>query len=370
MAPAWRLVATTSTAEAAVLLLLAAATTSQAALPAIRPPPAAAAAVAAATATVNATTFPSDRQADDGPDADDDPEPITDKQVLRFRNRFADLGVSFDQLMAASQAGTLDAYNADINNGREELLHVSRAVRRYRSILTSLHAAGRCVDFVRQATPDEPDTCGVERWRRCCRGTTDDRDGVLLCAAHKNLGVSPPFRTADGRAANSFRIRALPLRRVVRSQTGGVPAGAARWSHPDAPWRPPAGGAASPPPAPWSVVDAVGRWAAAVGGGRRGGGGTAARRRGRAAAAAPAEVAVEGLPRPTVATASRTAAGGEVPFYFEEQYEEIGLVVDDPFVAWCKEFLFYSAGCVEFCCSTLFAGSALCDVNASPDFCF
>jgi len=124
------------------------------------------------------------------------------------------------------------------------------------------------------------------------------------------------------------------------------------------------------PPAPWSVVDAVGRWAAAVGGGRRGGGGTAARRRGRAAAAAPAEVAVEGLPRPTVATASRTAAGGEVPFYFEEQYEEIGLVVDDPFVAWFKEFLFYSAGCVEFCCSTLFAGSALCDVNASPDFWF
>jgi len=311
----------------------------------------------------NATIFPTDRDEDDEPD-----EPITDLEVRRFHRRFGDLGVSFDQLMTASRAGTLDAYAADINNGREDPLNITRAVRRYRTILARLDDAGRCVDFVRQATPDEPETCGVERWRRCCRGTVNDLEQVLLCAAHENLGVYPPFRSADGRATNSFRVRSLPLRRVVRSRTGDV-SGGARWGRPDAPWRPSADGAPRPPRSAWSAVAEVGRWAAAVGDGRRGGG-RAARRRGGAAAAA-AAVAVEGPPRPTVATASRTTDSETVvPFYFEEQYEEMALVLDDPFVAWCKEFLFYSAGCVEFCCSTLFAGSALCDVNSSPDFCF
>ncbi|KAK1862269.1 hypothetical protein I4F81_004843 [Pyropia yezoensis] len=58
-----------------------------------------------------------------------------------------------------------------------------------------------------------------------------------------------------------------------------------------------------------------------------------------------------------------------VPCFFEDQYTELEPTADDAWTAWCKEFLFFGAGCVEFCCTAEMAGSAVCNTADDPDRC-
>ncbi|KAK1860923.1 hypothetical protein I4F81_003509 [Pyropia yezoensis] len=282
-----------------------------------------------------------------------------DAQVLAFREQYKDLGVSFDQLMDAEAAGHLGAYEAAINAGRATLLNMHHAIMAYQAIMERLHDDDRCLDFVRQSTADEPDSCGVEKWRRCCRGTANDADQVLLCAKHEHL-LHPPAITTNTHAANSYRVEPLPLRRTVVS---GLPTG-------------------SIPPVPSAAQllsrtqqqprQAVERQGAAGCNGtvREAPPSEASAALAASMAALVADAAASAAAAQSEPTAARvTSTVTVVPFFFEDQYEEQEVEVEDVWATWCKEFLFFSAGCVEYCCTTLLAGSAVCDMSKNPDGC-
>lgn len=280
----------------------------------------------------------------------------SDSMVLAFRNRFSRLGVSMDELMEAASAGNLAQYELEINKQRNSSLSMSFAIARYRAIMGSLHANGRCLDFVRQSTVDDPTTCGVEKWRRCCRGTANDADQVLLCAKHENLHVSPPFSVAT-HPANSFRVKPLPMRAAVRRR---MTLGELRRQ---------------------SLLSLTSLTARELGHRELGHGeeqqvaaGLSDKTTSRANVVTTPAVSdastMSAATRPrTVPTTARE--GTVLPFYFEDQFteREVEAEPDDAWVAWCKEFLFYGSGCVEYCCTTSMAGSAVCNTAQDPDEC-
>lgn len=252
---------------------------------------------------------------------------FSDAMVLAFRDRYKDLGVSMDELMDAATAGNLAEYETTINEQRNSSLNMVWTISQYRAIMQSLHTSGRCLDFVRQSTTNDPTACDVIRWRRCCRGTANDADQVLFCATHENLNVSPAYSVAT-HPANSFRVRPLPVRAAVRRRL--------------------------------SLATLRSRTLRSTGAllnattdreqGRRENQLTAAATRAR-----------------TVPTTAREDT--VVPCFFEDQYKDLQPTSDDAWSAWCKEFLFFGSGCVEYCCTTEMAGSAVCNTADDPDRC-
>lgn len=289
-----------------------------------------------------------------------------DAQVLAFRDTYANLGVSFDQLMDAEAAGHLGAYEATINVGRVPPLNMRHAIMAYQAIMARLHDDGRCLDFVRQTTADEAGSCAVEKWRRCCRGTANDADQVLLCAKHEHL-LHPPAMATVTHAANSYRVEPLPLRTTVlaglaaASRRATTPADVASAGVASSRWQ--------------RQRQSVGRRATA------GCNDTTTPDTPRSAASAALAASIATLvagSAPSAAAVDHTEAAAAarvveattvVPVFFEDQYVERQVAVDDAWVAWCKEFLFFSAGCVEYCCTTQLAGSAVCDTSTNPDGC-
>lgn len=283
-----------------------------------------------------------------------------DAQVLAFRDEYKGLGVSFDHLMDAEAAGHLYAYEAAINVGRATPLNMRHAIMTYQDIMARLHDDDRCLDFVRQTTADEPESCGAEKWRGCCRGTPNDADKVLTCAKHEHL-LHPPAIIASSDAANSFRVEPLPLRTTMVS---GLPVFSIL--------------------VPLSIRAApslrqqqqqrrgVGRQAADDCNGTRR---DTPRSASSAALAVPmAALVADAAPSAALARSEPTAARltsetTVVPFFFEDQYEVQAVEVADVWAIWCKEFLFFSAGCVEYCCTTHMAGSAVCDTTKNPEGC-
>lgn len=283
-----------------------------------------------------------------------------DAQVLAFREQYKDLGVSFDQLMDAEVADHLDSYEAAINVGRATPLNMRHAIMAYQAIMARLHDDDRCMDFVRQSTADEPGSCGEEKWRRCCRGTANDADQVLLCAKHEHL-LHPPAISTATHAANSFRVEPLPLRTSVLSGqavllhapdslTGAVPSLRQQQQRQGVRRQATAGCNSTTPGALRSASSA----ALAI-----------------SIAALVADTAPSTpFSRSEASSAARLASDTTVlPFFFEDQYEAEQVEVADVWTAWCKEFLFFSAGCVEYCCTTAMAGSAVCDTSKNPDGC-
>lgn len=253
---------------------------------------------------------------------------FSDAMILSFRDTHKDLGMSMDELMDAATAGKLTEYELTINERRNSSLNILSTITQYRAIMQSLHANGRCLDFVRQFATDDPTACDVKRWRRCCRGTANDEDQVLFCATHENLNVSPPYTVAT-HPANSFRIRPLPVRSAVRQ---GLSLAALRDR-----------ALARAGTLLNASTDRV-----------------QMRREKQLTAAAT-------LPRTVPMTAREDTV---VPYFFEDQYTELDPTTDDVWTAWCKEFLYFGAGCVEYCCTTDMAGSALSNTAKDPDACF
>lgn len=146
---------------------------------------------------------------------------LSDAVVLAFRNSYKDLGVSMDQLMDAETAGNLAEYEATINEQRNSSLNMVSTIAQYRTIMQSLHTSGRCLDFVRQSTTDDPTACDVPKWRRCCRGTANDTDQVLFCGT-----LEKPQRVADVQRGDAPRQQ-LP-RPAAAGAGGGTAAAVAR----------------------------------------------------------------------------------------------------------------------------------------------
>lgn len=281
---------------------------------------------------------------------------FTDEMILAFRTRYDTLGVSMDELMDAASAGNLAQYQMQINAQRNSTLTMVIAIATYRAIMRSLDTRGRCLDFVRQSTVDDPTSCGVERWRRCCRGTANDADKVLLCAKHENLHVSPRFSLA-AHPANSFRVRPLPLHAAVRE---GMSLSALRRRALER---------ASTLALNSSTAVRLENWEerqATVGLGDK----TTARANVVGVPGVAGASAMNPASRPrTVPTTARLDT--VLPVYFEDQFTQrvTAAEPDDAWTTWCKEFLFYGAGCVEYCCTTDMAGSAICNTAKDPDGC-
>lgn len=252
---------------------------------------------------------------------------FSDAMVLAFRDRYKDLGVSMDELMDAATAGNLAEYETTINEQRNSSLNMVWTIAEYRAIMQSLHTSGRCLDFVRQSTTDEPTACDVKTWRRCCRGTANDTDQVLFCAKHENLNVSPAYSVAT-HPVNSFRVRPLPVRAAVRKRLS-LEALRRRTLR-----------------SAGSILNA-----------------STDREQGRREKQLTAAAT---RPRTVPTTAREDTV---VPCFFEDQYKDLEPTPDDAWTAWCKEFLFYGAGCVEYCCTTEMAGSAVCNTADDPDRC-
>ncbi|KAK1866610.1 hypothetical protein I4F81_009126 [Pyropia yezoensis] len=250
--------------------------------------------------------------------------------VLAFRDEYKDLGVSFDQLMDAEAAGHLGAYEAAINVGRAAPLNMRHAIMAYQAIMARLHDDDRCLDFVRQTTADEAGSCAAEKWRRCCRGTANDADQVLLCAKHEQL-LHPPAMTTVTHAANCYRVEPLPLRTTVLA---GLPAASLRATT--------AAGVASAGVASsrWQPQrQAVGRQSTA-GCNDTTTPGAARSASSAALAASIATLVADAAPpaaavdRTEAAAASRlVAATTVVPFFFEDQYVQRQVPVEDAWVA-------------------------------------
>ncbi|KAK1860926.1 hypothetical protein I4F81_003512 [Pyropia yezoensis] len=279
---------------------------------------------------------------------------MLDLKVMSFLATYSTLGVSMDELMDAERASNLGQYEVEINTQRNSSLSMTLAISLYRTIMQTLHSRGRCLDFVRQSTLDDPAACGLQKWRRCCRGTANDADQVLLCATHENLFVSPPFSLAT-QPANSFRVKPLPLRVAVRDRITvqalrrrallaamlSLNSSTAReLEHREE--RHATVGLSGTFVARATAVDAP-----AVA---------------HASAMGPAK-----LPRSVPTTARQDTV---LPLFFEDQFAvQEETETDEAWLAWCREFLYYGAGCVEYCCTTLMAGSAVCNTAKDPDEC-
>lgn len=252
---------------------------------------------------------------------------FSDAMVLEFRDTYKDLGVSMDDLMDAATAGNLAEYETTINQQRNSTLNMVWAISRYRAIMQSLYTGGRCLDFVRQSHTDDPTACDVIRWRRCCRGTANDADQVLFCAKHENLNVSPAYSVAT-HPANSFRVRPLPVRAAIRRRMSLAALRRRALRSTD------------------TLLNA-----------------STDREQGRREKQLTAAAT---WPRTVPTTAREDTV---VPCFFEDQYKDLEPTSDDAWSAWCKEFLFFGSGCVEYCCTTEMAGSAVCNTDDDPDRC-